>query len=78
MSNFEAPSVQAGWGTRVWFAGVTIVLCFVLITWLIAYGNPVNPLHITALHWAFMTVLGILAGFGFASAVTSVGEIFRK
>ena len=64
MSTLEAPSVQAGWTTRVWFAGVTIILAFILIGWLVFYGNSVNPLHLAALHWSFMTVLAILGGFG--------------
>ena len=67
----DAPDVREGWNARLWFAGVTIVLMFILIFWIVFYGAPLNALHQSALSWAFMTVLGILGAFGLG-AVTDL------
>lgn len=74
----EAPSVMAGWTARLWFAGIITVFCLVVIVYLIRWGESDNRLHESAMIWSWVTIIGVLGGFGIGAAIAPITEIWKR
>jgi hypothetical protein len=59
----DAPSPTAAWNARLWYSAIAMVFSLVMVVWLVAFGQPTNALHATALSWCFMLVAFVLGMF---------------
>jgi drug/metabolite transporter (DMT)-like permease len=53
--------------SKLWFAVVGLIFCGATIAWLIAWGQPDNSLHASALSWSYTLAAGLFAGVGFGA-----------
>lgn len=63
---------------RIAFAIAFLIFFSFIIVYLIFYGKPDNSLHSSALAWAFLGDMGILAALGFGQIVESIPYLFSK
>lgn len=52
----------------------TVAFCMGTVVWLIAYGQPANSLHASALSWSYTVMGAVLVMLGVAAAVQGMGK----
>lgn len=63
---------EAGRRWALIFAGLTEIVCWVVVGLVTVYGKPGNSLHESAQSWAFAMIGIVLAGLGFGAAMQIV------
>ena len=63
---------------RIVFAIAFLLFFSGIIIYLILYGKGDNSLHVSALGWAFLGDIGILAALGFGGIVEAIPYLFTK
>lgn len=87
MSELDSPTlaqptttqaIRMNSSARIAFAIAFLLFFSAIIVYVIIYGKADNSLHSSALAWAFLGVMGILAALGFGAVIEAIPYLFAK
>lgn len=74
----DQPTLTAQYNTKIWAAGIGAGFAFSVIVFLLLAGHAGNELHRIAMTWAWITVIGVLAGFGIGAAIGPIADVWKR